>query len=505
MMNILITGGSGFLGKHLVAALLQDGHKITLIGKEGSKDARINSVQCDLLDYDKIDDLRKAGALYKTDVVIHLAAIMPSKNDEKKDIVVQNATITKNVFSLVNPACFIFASSVDVYPRSEQIVEENTILQPLSEYGLSKQKSEEECLRWSKNNPNSQLLILRFSHLYGPADTNRKMIDNLMRNALLGKKSTILGEGNDKRTYLYVEDAVRAIQLCLQSKESGIFNLGGSKAYSVEEVISTLEKNLKVPLVKITLEKRTESSIVSSKKIADKIGFVPKVDLHDGLRKLIPKNIFFDMDGPILDVKERYYKVYKQFIIKHKGIPLSLADYWDQKRNKVSLENMLKLSKCEGVDETVFKKHLSKYREEISNLKLDKLQPKTKEILSHLSQNYNLYLITLRRNTENLFRQLEELSILTYFTKVLTLAPTSEDKWNHKVELLKEHHLDNQAGLILGDTSTEIMAAKNLGLTSIAVSNGIRTKEILLQAGPHLVIESIEEVCSLPFYSLEVN
>lgn len=504
-MNILITGGSGFLGKHLIAALVNSGDVVTAIGREEIKDSRVRWIEHDLLQ-EPSDNIKKR--LINIDAVIHLAAIMPSKAGGDTNIVEKNKIMTRNILALVNPPQkFILASSVDVYPYSDIITDENTSLGPVSDYGISKKESEEECLGWSTRHPEMKLLILRFSHLYGPADTNTKMIDTLVKNATLGKKSTIYGDGSDKRTYLFVEDAVKAIRLCLQTTETGIFNVGGSNPYSIKEVIAHLEEilgikmNLEtVPDHRTSLPTKTSSSLVSSQKFAEATGFVAKTDLMRGLYRLLPKNIFFDLDGPLLDVRERYYFVYKQFVTGQGGIPLSMEQYWDLKKSNASLEKLLLLSRCDGVKAAEFKRHLSAHREELSSLTLDRLQPKVKEILGYLSQHYVLYLITLRRNKENLFRQLEELGILAYFKEVLTMAPTTDKKWKHKVDLLTEHSLHDQAGMIIGDTPTEILAGKKTGLTTIAVSNGIRSEGLLQKAEPHLLLNSAEELASLPFF-----
>ncbi len=508
-MNILVTGGSGFLGKHLIASLLNEGHSVTAIGKgeiKDSKDSLIILIAHDLLQ-EPSEEIR--SKLKDIDAVVHLAAIMPSKLGESKDIVVQNKTMTQNALSLVDsPKLFVFASSVDVYPYSDAIVDENTPLNPISAYGQSKRESEEICLQWSKTHRETALNILRFSHLYGPADTNKKMIDTLMRNTLLGKKSMVYGDGNDKRTYLFMEDAVRAISLCLENKKSSVFNVGGNNYYSVREVIANIEEmlgvkmNLEMVPRKIHSPKKTGGSLVSSKKFAEATGFVPKTDLRSGLHQLLPKNVFFDLDGPILDVKERYYCVYKQFVMANRGTPLSLDEYWQQKRMNIPLEKLLEASKCPGLV-VEHKKYLSQLREESSSLRLDKLQPRAKEVLIHLFGKHNLYLITLRRNKENLFGQLDELGLLPFFKEVLSIAPTSESKWQHKVDLLNKYHLQLEAGIIIGDTPTETLTAKKVGLTSIAVSNGIRTKDILLKAEPHLLVESIGELAFLPFFKLK--
>jgi len=502
-MKIVVTGGSGFLGKHLIEALLEAGHSVIALGREEIADDRIQGVTHNLLQAASDEIKKKLGG---ADAVVHLAAIMPSKLDGGKDIIVQNRIMTRNAWSLVSsPKIFILASSVDVYPYSEIQVDENTPLHPISDYGVSKKESEEECLLWSKHHPDTTLTMLRFSHLYGPADTNTKGIDSMMRNALLGKKSVRYGDGNEKRTYLFVEDAVRAILWCLEQRKNGIFNVAGSKSYSIREVIVQVEELLKMKMeIEIAVassSKKKGSSIVSSQKFAEATGFVPTVDLRTGLKRLVPKNILFDLDGPILDVKERYYFVYRNFVTAYGGTPLPLNEYWEQKRMNAPLEKLLELSNCPGLV-AEHKKYLSQHREELSSLKLDKLQSKTLEVLNLLSKKYKLYLITLRRNKENLARQLQELGLLPFFTEVLSVVPSREDQWKHKVDLLSKLHLPTEAGIIIGDTPTEILAAKKTGLTSIAVSNGIRTAEILRQAEPNLVVGDIGDLQSLPFVKI---
>ena len=204
--------------------------------------------------------------------------------------------------------------------------------------------------------------------------------------------------------------------------------------------------------------------------------------------------IFFDLDGPILDVSEKYYRVYNK-ILKKKGFRvLAEKKYWDAKRNKFPEEKILSLT-----DVTI---NYNDYRdkrialiETERYLKYDILQENAEKVIEKLAQNYTLVLVTLRRSESQLHKQLRHFEIEKFFTDVLCSGRQVKPRWKIKHDLIVQYieQYKNNNHIIIGDTETDIEAGKHLGYTTIAITNGIRNEQILRYSDPDHIYSSISE------------
>lgn len=204
--------------------------------------------------------------------------------------------------------------------------------------------------------------------------------------------------------------------------------------------------------------------------------------------------IFFDLDGPILDVSERYYRVFLEIC---KGdAKLNKKEFWELKRQKTSWSEILEYAKL-VMEEEKFLRGWMRYIEMKRYLVLDKIKPHTKKILNSLRKKYTLYLISLRQSKKNLYWQAKKFKVEKYFEKVIHCRHTFDKPWREKARLIKENLAPGEDAFIVGDTEVDIRAAKLARIKSVGMTNGIRTKEILLKENPDFLATGIDELLQI--------
>lgn len=199
--------------------------------------------------------------------------------------------------------------------------------------------------------------------------------------------------------------------------------------------------------------------------------------------------IFFDLDGPILDVKYKYYQVYldcaKQFGIK----TLSLDEYWQKKREKQTLDQILpELSSAQLEKYSNDRKSLIEKKPYLS---LDKVWPEIKEYFKNKGKTKHT-LVTMRQIRENTIWELKQLEIFNNFENILVVNDTQNytHRWQAKAEAIAKIKNVSDHSVIIGDTETDVMAGKDLGFYTVAVSMGIRLNELLESVHPDVLLSS---------------
>ncbi|MBC8182570.1 HAD family hydrolase [candidate division KSB1 bacterium] len=190
--------------------------------------------------------------------------------------------------------------------------------------------------------------------------------------------------------------------------------------------------------------------------------------------------IFWDLDGPILDVSEKYYSVYKDILLEKNATTLTKDVFWKLKRSRVSIEEILTRSNSQSLVE-LYKKLWFDRIETLKYLEKDSLQPGVIDVLKQCKQKNNLVMVTLRQRREKLLTQLKQLNLTQYFDDILDSGDDIKPRWKIKYNLIKDYLNDNDGKVhtIIGDTETDILAGNNLGFISIAVLCGIRNEELL--------------------------
>lgn len=293
-MNIGIIGGSGFIGSHVVDKLLQQGHEVTVFDIMKPHRSDVRHIYIDITDLSKTC-VALAGAY---DAVYMLAA-MADVNDVHKNPVEAGEVNILGVANMLEAARrsgigrVILASTVWVYEMAqEERVDEDTPL-VLSKakhvYTASKAAAELYCHAYQKLY-GQDFTILRYGIPYGARARRGTVIAVFVRKAVDGEPLTIFGDGSQYRNFIYVEDLAEGNVAAL--KEAAVnqtYNLEGIRPVTIKEIAETVRKLVgDVPIeYKEARPGDYSGVIVSASKAKKELGWEPKVDLEEGVRRYI--------------------------------------------------------------------------------------------------------------------------------------------------------------------------------------------------------------------------
>lgn len=297
--NVIVTGGAGFIGSHLVEKLLDENYQVTVIdnlsnGSEKNLDKRANFVKSDITNQKIVKTIKKINP----DFLFHLAAkssITYSLKNPSEDIRV-NLLGTQNVLDGLNGTRvkkIIFTSSAAVYKPSDNLpIVEKHPLEPVSFYGTSKLCSEFLITNFSKQKK-IKYVILRLANVYGEkqnSHTEGGVVSIFIENILKGKLVIIYGDGNQTRDFIYVEDVIQAFTTALNKQIFGIFNLGTTRQTSIMSLfikISNLSKTSANYQLKPLNHLEVKRNSLSSQKFTTLTGWNLTYDLNSGLKKTL--------------------------------------------------------------------------------------------------------------------------------------------------------------------------------------------------------------------------
>lgn len=312
-MKILVTGGCGFIGSHMVDRLLNDGNEVVVIdncstGRLQNLDHQKNhpSLQihvCDIANYSEIEDHFEG-----VDKVFHLAALadivpsiqMPDKYHRSNvdgTINVLEASRKNKVKRFIYAASSSCYGIPDTYPTPE-----STPIDPQYPYALTKYIGEEYVKHWHKiyQLPTTSM---RFFNVYGPrsrtSGTYGAVFGVFLAQKLANKPYTIVGDGTQTRDFTYVTDIVDA---CVAASNCDaaigeILNVGSNNHYSVNRLVELLGGE------KTYIPKRPgepDCTFADTTKIKEIVGWTPKVSLEEGVAKMI-ENIDYWREAPVWD------------------------------------------------------------------------------------------------------------------------------------------------------------------------------------------------------------
>ncbi len=207
--------------------------------------------------------------------------------------------------------------------------------------------------------------------------------------------------------------------------------------------------------------------------------------------------LFFDLDGPILDVSEKYYQAYADSL-KILGCSFLEKDkYWQMKRATIPDYEILKRTSGEiYLDD--YKVMRNSLIERESYLAFDRIWMELRDVYDILFQEFTAVLVTLRTHEDKLHGQLDGLGISRWFDKVIVGDNRCAEKWKSKVDAILASRVLNcektEDCLFVGDTETDILAGKSLGMKTAGVTFGIRNRDILLQTKPDLIFDTPDEL-----------
>jgi len=334
-MNYLVTGGSGFIGSHLIEQLLKNGHSVinidnfddfydykikirnTLESIGNNSDFEFSGKNNDLtklLSFTQssnyklyIEDIRNKNALKtvfennSVDLVIHLAALAGVRPSIERPLEYEEVNIkgTMNLWELCREfkiKKFINASSSSVYGNNEKVpfAETDNVDKPISPYAATKR-----CLEVFghvyHNLYNIDSIHLRFFTVYGPRQRPDLAIYKFTKLITEEKEIPFYGDGNTSRDYTYIDDIIDGIIKSIHyienhSKVYEIINLGESEVVSLNEMLSSLENTLKKSAIKKNLPMqpgdvlKTNADITKAKTL---IGYKPATNFQNGIKKFV--------------------------------------------------------------------------------------------------------------------------------------------------------------------------------------------------------------------------
>lgn len=241
----LVTGGAGFIGSHLIEALIKEGFHVVIIDNlsTGPKPSSGKSI------FFNQDILNPAGlksifSKVKPDVVFHLAAIAQVNSTNPSQMLKVNVQGTKNIINLSKQAKvkhFFFTSSAAVYGNSHlPKLNESSLKKPISGYGQSKLTAEKFIQQ--SNLPST---IFRFANVFGPRqafNTEGGAIAIFFHQAMASLPITIYSDGLQTRDFIYVKDVVKAFETALTTNCFGLFNISSNQSITILKLAQKIIK-----------------------------------------------------------------------------------------------------------------------------------------------------------------------------------------------------------------------------------------------------------------------
>ncbi|REC45727.1 GDP-mannose 4,6-dehydratase [Chryseobacterium sp. 5_R23647] len=334
-MTYLVTGGSGFIGSHLIEKLLKEGHSVinidnfddfydykikiknTLASLEKNIDFEFSEKENDIQNLISISksesytlyfqDIRNQNGLEKIfqnhqiDLIIHLAALAGVRPSIERPLEYEEVNVrgTMNLWELCNQfgiKKFICASSSSVYGNNEKIpfCETDNVDQPISPYAATK-KSGEILGHVYHSLYGIDMIQLRFFTVYGPRQRPDLAIHKFTKLISENKEIPFYGDGNTARDYTYIDDIIDGMLKSIDYLEKNsdiyeIINLGESEVVTLSEMLSEIEKNLNKTAIRKILPlqpgdvQKTSADITKARNL---IGYKPTTNFQNGTKKFV--------------------------------------------------------------------------------------------------------------------------------------------------------------------------------------------------------------------------
>ncbi len=299
--SVLVIGGAGYIGSALLLKLLDKGYRVRLLDlllygtdpiKEAMDHPRLELIQADFRHVDKVVD-----AMQGMDAVVHLGGIVGDPacaldEDLTIDVNLMATRMVAEVAKGSGVGRFIFASSCSVYGADSEILDERSMLNPVSLYARSKIASERVLMQMAT--PNFSHVILRFGTIYGLSGRYRfDLIVNLLAaKSVFDGEITIFG-GDQWRPFLHVDDAALAILRVLEAPISiahnQIFNVGSDEQnYRIAEIGEMVHRVVpSAKLLQLGEDTDKRDYRVNFRKIRNVLDFVPQWTVEEGIQQVL--------------------------------------------------------------------------------------------------------------------------------------------------------------------------------------------------------------------------
>jgi len=297
-MKILVLGGSGFIGSHLCERLADENHEVTVFHPHGATQKNLRQIKkkFQIIEGDFNNSSEIARALPGIEIVVHLvSATLPGNSlhnptyDVQTNLVSSIQLFDQCVKATVKKVIFI-SSGGTVYgiPR-ELPIRESHPLNPISPYGISK-LAIENYLAMYHHHFGLDYTILRLSNPFGPRqEPNRGqgVIATWLSRIIRNDPVEIWGDGQVVRDYLFIDDAVQAIELAISTpSESKVFNVGSGKGYSLLTLLQLIENQIGRPVHAVFGQRQpvdVPRNVLEIGLIKRELGWAPQIKLEDGI------------------------------------------------------------------------------------------------------------------------------------------------------------------------------------------------------------------------------
>ncbi len=299
-LRVLVTGGAGFIGSHVVEELLRRGHNPVVlddlsVGRAANLPAKVDLVQGDVCDWTAVRPLVK-----DVDAIIHLAARVTIRGsvehfaDDARVNVMGTVNVIRALTDQTPMPKLIFASSMAVYGDDISLpIDEQAPRKPTSPYGIGKLAAEMYCLQLGRL-LGFKSVALRYFNTFGPRQTPTPyvgVITVFTRRLLGGLQPAIFGDGEQQRDFVSVHDVAWATVQALEADVSDVaLNVGSGRGTTVNALAAELIRRLRpeaTPIFEPVRPEEQRSSIADIGLAQRLLGYCPRHGLLDGLEEVI--------------------------------------------------------------------------------------------------------------------------------------------------------------------------------------------------------------------------
>lgn len=298
-MKVLVTGGAGFIGSHIVDALLEEDNEVVIVDNLSTGFRQNVNPRATFYPVSIVD--RRLKHIFKVeqpDVVIHEAAQTVVTRSVREPVYDAQVNIIGSINLLDNCVNFkvkkvVYASSCAIYGAPQYIpIDEDHPLNAISPYGVSKQTVERYLFAYN-NIFGLNYCALRYSNVFGPrqnAAGEAGVIAIFTRQMLSGKQPKIYGNGDKTRSYVYVKDVVAANMLALKSESCGVFNIGTSAETSDQRIFDLVSHFCLYDGIPKYMDERPgeiRRMCLDATRASQVLGWVPATNIEEGIANTV--------------------------------------------------------------------------------------------------------------------------------------------------------------------------------------------------------------------------
>ena len=292
--RVLVTGGTGFIGSHLVSRILEEGGEVSVLTRQEKSSDKVNFIRGDITDPSVSERITK-----NIEAIFHLAGYV-DVSGAIRNPALDFETNAAGTFYLLDSARkngvdrFIYISSARVYGEPQYAPQDETHpLKPKEFYGASKVVGEIYCTAFNINHQLPTVIIRPFS-VYGPGSLPKAgslsgVVSIFVRNALAGEELLITGDGNQTKDFIYISDVIDGMILAATNDKcvGDVFNIGYGEGVSINKlaqlVIEKTKSNVRVKRIPQVQENVSNCADIS--KARSILKYSPKIYIEEGIQR----------------------------------------------------------------------------------------------------------------------------------------------------------------------------------------------------------------------------